>query len=736
MDGKAVMASVVSHCLRAVALGTLALAASSGWVACAAGGDTEPPSSTDVTRGALGATPSVVSVVLTAADSGGIDVGFGVVTLSRPDPSRNATVRLATVVQSLTIAHTEAVTGYVPERVSIPAGALTAIFPITPGQRGQARLVVTATGIVGAAGAASGALVIGRPITEGGNAVFDPVLRAPSCAAVSPGCGTTSIAGRGRSLDKTRGTPELAGQVPNNLGGGCPDGNAASPDRSLDGLAVATDDGSALGAGKPVTIRATVWNAGRLDLYSAGNASHPTWRLVASLDVGGVGPHALSAPFVLPAGTRQVVRGVFVEATEHRSTCPETATSDVDDLVFATDRAGGPFTNVPPTVDAGPAQTIVLPAAATLAGAVHDDGVPNPPGALTTTWSSIGGPAPVTFDDPSAVATAAHFTAVGNYVLRLTANDGAATATADVAVRVVTGNAAPAVDAGPDQTIVWPAPLSLAATVTDDLLPDPTGFLLSTWSVVDGPGTVVFAQDFSPTTTATFSTPGVYVLRLTATDSELSSSDDIVVRAEQPSFNQAPIVTANHDTTFFAVNFPSFIGATVVDDGLPSGTLTTSWSLVSGPGNVTIFNPDQLITRFVADTPGTYVFRVTVSDGELSSTDEVTLVADGALAGNAGANQTVVLPNSATLVGTASDDGIFFIQPIFAVWALLEGPGPVTFSDPLALATAASFTVPGRYVFQLIASDGVINSAPTQVVVNVLPPRSGRAHDDGLGDDD
>ena len=45
-----------------------------------------------------------------------------------------------------------------------------------------------------------------------------------------------------------------------------------------------------------------------------------------------------------------------------------------------------PPVNQPPTANAGPDQTIKLRGVANLDGTVSDDGLPNPPGALTTTW--------------------------------------------------------------------------------------------------------------------------------------------------------------------------------------------------------------------------------------------------------------------------------------------------------------------------------------------------------------
>jgi hypothetical protein len=90
-----------------------------------------------------------------------------------------------------------------------------------------------------------------------------------------------------------------------------------------------------------------------------------------------------------------------------------------------------------PTVDAGPDQTITLPDSATLDGTVIDDGLPNPPGAVTTTWSQVSGPATAVFADASAVDTTATLPETGTYVLRLTANDGALVGSDDVTIEAI-----------------------------------------------------------------------------------------------------------------------------------------------------------------------------------------------------------------------------------------------------------------------------------------------------------
>ena len=61
--------------------------------------------------------------------------------------------------------------------------------------------------------------------------------------------------------------------------------------------------------------------------------------------------------------------------------------------------------NTPPVVNAGPDQSITLPASALLAGTATDDGLPN--NTLTTTWSTVSGPGTVTFANANQLSTSA-----------------------------------------------------------------------------------------------------------------------------------------------------------------------------------------------------------------------------------------------------------------------------------------------------------------------------------------
>ncbi|MCP5197341.1 MAG: hypothetical protein H6974_11225 [Gammaproteobacteria bacterium] len=99
---------------------------------------------------------------------------------------------------------------------------------------------------------------------------------------------------------------------------------------------------------------------------------------------------------------------------------------------------------VPPPVNQAPQvtvtatpDTITLPIDhVTLNGTVTDEGLPNPPGVVTRTWTQDSGPGTVTFADAHAEDTTATFSMAGDYVLRLTANDSEQSAFATVTVTV------------------------------------------------------------------------------------------------------------------------------------------------------------------------------------------------------------------------------------------------------------------------------------------------------------
>jgi len=108
-----------------------------------------------------------------------------------------------------------------------------------------------------------------------------------------------------------------------------------------------------------------------------------------------------------------------------------------DQIIISVTTAGY---NLPPTVSAGPDLNISLFENATLDGSVSDDGLPDPPGMVTTTWSQVDGPGTVTFADVYAVDTTASFSQEGSYVLELSADDGELNVSDQVIITVSTAS--------------------------------------------------------------------------------------------------------------------------------------------------------------------------------------------------------------------------------------------------------------------------------------------------------
>ena len=186
----------------------------------------------------------------------------------------------------------------------------------------------------------------------------------------------------------------------------------------------------------------------------------------------------------------------------------------------------GTAQNTPPTVNAGADVTIAWPIdSVQLAATATDDGLPT----ANVRYSWVSEPNGVTFENPMSLLTSVRFPAPGTYQLTLTADDGALQSSDVVTIRVQpeNNNTAPVVSAGADQSTEIPKPVTLQGSATDDGVP--TTPLTLTWTRLNGPGDVTFADAASATTTVTFSAPGSYELQLSATDGELTSSDVVLV---------------------------------------------------------------------------------------------------------------------------------------------------------------------------------------------------------------
>ncbi len=256
-------------------------------------------------------------------------------------------------------------------------------------------------------------------------------------------------------------------------------------------------------------------------------ASNPTLLPPGAFTFGGAGADRTLT--ITPVTGQQGAATVTV-TVQDTGTPPLTASKKI--LINVTE-------NEAPIVTASYDQAVEIPQTATLGATASDDGFPN--GALSFSWSKVSGPGDVGFSAGNALNTAASFSVPGYYVVRFTASDSQLSAGANVLITVVE-NEAPVVNAGPDRKILTGGSANLSGTVSDDGRPlfgpiyqgQPSARSLRIrWtSNIEG---VVFEDDSSAATTATFPGAGTYRLTLTATEvfidesEALSGSDEVVV---------------------------------------------------------------------------------------------------------------------------------------------------------------------------------------------------------------
>jgi hypothetical protein len=151
------------------------------------------------------------------------------------------------------------------------------------------------------------------------------------------------------------------------------------------------------------------------------------------------------------------------------------------------------------------------------------------------------------------------------------------------------------------------------------------------------------------------------------------------------------------------------------DDGLPQ-PLSYSWSALAGPGTVTLLSPNMPFTPATFSATGVYIVRVTVSDGQFSASDQITL--------NIGATNSLV-PSGwiSEDIGPPTARGFSGLSG--SNWVLsMVGAGFATASDS-AHAIARQVTGDGSIIARLVALTGT-NRAEAGLTMRDSMHRSAR----------
>ena len=361
--------------------------------------------------------------------------------------------------------------------------------------------------------------------------------------------------------------------------------------------------------------------------------------------------------------------------------------------------------NIAPTVDAGADFSSIAGTSSTLAGTASDDGRPFG-GSLTTTWSKTSGPGSVTFTDASSLTSGVTFSAEGNYTLNLSASDTAASSNDTVNVTV---SAVPVeLDNESFETNLG----SWSNTTTGDNYD---------WTRDSG-GTA--SSGTGPSTGAASSTWYMYLE--TSNNSGAYSAGDTAI------LESASLDGTNRSFSFDYHMYGSNMGTLDVEVSVNGGSWTNVWTIsgqqhTSNAAAYSNANIDlstyngSLKVRFKATAVGGYRGDMAIDNPILSGID--TPAQNQAPTTNAGSDQTINLPNSATLAGNCSDDGLPNGSTLSCVWS---GPSGVTFTDATNANSSASFSATGSYTLTLTANDGELSSSDT-LIVTVNPAAANQA---------
>ena len=284
-------------------------------------------------------------------------------------------------------------------------------------------------------------------------------------------------------------------------------------------------------------------------------------------------------------------------------------------------------TNVAPVANAGTNQSVVVGTQVTLDGTYTTD--VNLGDVLSYSWT-LSRP-----DSSAATLTLAttarpRFTAdiAGTYLATLMVSDGRLnSALATVRVVASDANAAPVANAGPDQSVLRNALVSLDGTASSDANGNPITY---TWSFLAKPADSAASLDSTMAAKPKFTADqaGSYVLGLMVNDGISSSANMAVVTVTASVANAAPVANAGPSQTVTAS--PT---ALVTLNGTGStdangDVLTYTWTMVSKPaGSVAALSSATVASpTFSADLTGSYVFVLVVNDGKVDSAFATTSV--------------------------------------------------------------------------------------------------------------
>jgi hypothetical protein len=186
--------------------------------------------------------------------------------------------------------------------------------------------------------------------------------------------------------------------------------------------------------------------------------------------------------------------------------------------------------------------------------------------------------------------------------------------------------------------------------------------------------------------------------------------------------NQPPTANAGTDQTItLPTNSVTLYGSGTDADGTIA---SYSWTQVNG-GGALILSGSSASTEVMVPGPGSYIFRLTVTDNAgASGTNDVTVtvLSNNPPTVDAGMDQTIILPTSSVQLSGSGSDGDGTIASY--AWTKVSGPAGETISSPSTASSAVNNLSEGVYTFRLTVTDnaGALASDDVLVTVNATTP--------------
>ena len=348
-------------------------------------------------------------------------------------------------------------------------------------------------------------------------------------------------------------------------------------------------------------------------------------------------------------------------------------------------------TNGPPVADAGPDKTVEENSSVGLLGSGTDPDDDK----LKFTWKQTSGETvqltSLTNTNPTFVAPDVMPGETKTLIFELQVSDPYLASASDIVqIDVVTVNHPPVANAGADKIVDEHTTVTLTGSGYDQ---DNDELTLS-WRQLGVPSAELSSLTVSsPTFVAPGASPGQQrsmIFELLVSDPFGASDTDTVTVIVSP-LNSPPTADAGPDRT---LDERTVVTLTCVGADPDNDTLTYTWRQVSGIP--VIFNPVGPSTTFVAPEvtgPETLVFECTVSDGDFSISDTVTITVRNALVleivADAGVDRIVDEEATISLDGSKSFDPES--QPLHYSWTQISGES-VTLSSSTSIKP--SFTSP------------------------------------------